>query len=343
MQKKSKRPIMAYLLIGLLLISAVFYVIQPYLNHAGQRTPTPPVTPPKSTVPQIPVPEFNADSAYALVQKQVNFGPRVPNSPAHKKCGDWYVATFKQHGLTVVEQPFQAPNFAGGTWVGRNIIAQYKPELTKRILIAAHWDSRFQADKDTKDKNKPIDGADDGASGAAVLLEIARSLAANPVNIGVDLFLIDVEDQGDDQGESETWCQGSQYWAKNLHRPNYFPYYAVLLDMVGSKGAKFYKEGVSRQAAPEVVEKVWNIANGLGYDDYFINEERGGITDDHLFIIRDAHIPMIDIVNMSGEGEHLFGNHHHTHADNINIIDKNTLKAVGQTMTALIYGTYNES
>ena len=152
---------------------------------------------------------------------------------------------------------------------------------------------------------------------------------------------VDVEDQGDDDGEPETWCLGSQYWAKNLHRPGYSPYFAILLDMVGAKGARFYKEGISREVAPHTVENVWNTAASLGYGEYFVNEDRGGITDDHLFIVRGAKIPMIDIISMPGEAKEPFGAYHHTHGDNMSIIDKNVLKAVGQTVTAVIYKTHN--
>ncbi len=340
MQNKTKHSYKTYGLLALLLLVAVFYVIQPYLSKKPIVPPTP-VQSLKPNITQVLVPEFSPDSAFLFLKKQVDFGPRVPNSPAHKKCAEWFGKEFKRLGLTVVEQKFQAAHYKGGTFSGVNIIGQYKPELAKRILIAAHWDSRFQADKDTKDQNKPIDGADDGASGAGVLLELARTLAGNPVDIGVDLFLIDVEDQGDDDGESETWCLGSQYWAKNIHSPGYSPYYAILLDMVGAKDARFYKEGISREVAPQTVEKIWDTAVSLGYGEYFVNQDRGGITDDHLFIARDAKIPMVDIISTPNDGQHPFGNHHHTHADNLSVIDKNVLKAVGQTMTAVIYRTYN--
>jgi len=337
MQQKSKRPNKAYALILLLLIAAVFYVARPYLTRP---TPAPIVTP-KPNIPQIPIPNFNADSAFLFVKTQVDFGPRVPNTPAHQKCAEWFVAEFRRYGLTVIEQKFKAPHFKGTMFNGVNIIAQYKPEAAKRILLAAHWDSRFQADKDTKDRNKPIDGADDGASGVAVLLEIARTLAENPVDIGVDLLLFDLEDQGDDGGRSETWCLGAQHWAKNLHRPGYSPYYAVLLDMVGAKGARFYKEGVSMEVAPNTVNQIWKLAISLGYGEYFMQEQRGGITDDHVFVIRHARIPMINIISMPNQGISPFGAYHHTHDDNLSLIDKKVLEAVGQTMTALIYRTHN--
>lgn len=341
MQKKTNRPYKAYALLALLLLVAVFYIVQPYLNKKTPVTAPTSKEMPKPNVPQIPVPDFSADSAFLFLKKQVDFGPRVPNSTAHKKCAEWFVKEFKRQGLTVVEQKFQAQHFKGTYFNGINIIGQYKPELSKRILIAAHWDSRFQADKDTKDQNKPIDGADDGGSGAAILLELARTLAGNPVDVGVDLFLIDVEDQGDDGGAPETWCLGSQYWAKNLHRPGYSPYYAILLDMVGAKDARFYKEGISREVAPQTVDMVWNLAASLGYSEYFVNEDGGGITDDHLFIARDAKIPMIDIISTPNVGKHAFGSYHHTHNDNMSVIDKKVLKAVGQTMTAVIYKLHN--
>jgi len=342
MQKKSKRPILAYALIAVLLLFAVIYVIKPFLDNKPGPPSIPQVEKPKPNIPQIAVPDFNSDSAFLFVKKQVDFGPRVPNTPAHKKCGAWLVKEFQRYGFTVIEQKVQAPYYKGGTFNGVNIIAQYKPEAQKRILIAAHWDSRNEADKDTKDINKAIDGADDGASGVGILLELARTLQNNPLDLGVDLICFDLEDNGDDDNNApETWCLGSQHWAKNLHRPGYMPYYAILLDLVGAKGARFYKEGYSRQVAPQTVDKVWNLAISLGFGEYFVNENGPGITDDHIFVIREARIPMIDIISMPKGGEHPFGDHHHTHADNINIIDKNVLKAVGQTMTAVLYQTHN--
>ncbi|HAD12985.1 MAG TPA: glutamine cyclotransferase [Saprospirales bacterium] len=333
MSKHTKRPVMAYVLIAVLLLVAIAYVARPFLK------PSAPPAPPVANVPKVTAPDFLADSAFTNIKKQVEFGPRVPNTPAHKKCGEWLVKEFKRYGFSVIEQKVSAPYYKGGTMNGVNIIAQYKPEISKRICLAAHWDSRNEADKDTKDQNKAIDGADDGASGVGVLLEIARTLQQNPVDIGVDLICFDLEDNGNDDGASETWCLGSQYWSKNLHRPGYSPYYAILLDLVGAKGAKFYKEGISREVAPELVDRVWDLANNLGYSQYFIPENRGGITDDHLFVIRNARIPMIDIISLPNDGNSPFGAHHHTHSDDINIIDKNVLKAVGQTMTTLIYRT----
>ena len=312
-------------------ISGIFPSGNSNHTNSGQNIPAP------VYFPDAPVPDFSSDSAFAFVKKQVDFGPRVPNTAAHKKCAEWLVATFKGYGLNVIEQKFTAPHYKGGTFDCVNIIAQYKPEAPRRVCIAAHWDSRFMADHDTRDTLQPIDGADDGASGVGVQLEIARLLAGTPPDIGVDLLLFDAEDQANDGGESETWCLASQYWAKNLHVANYQPYYALLLDMVGAKGARFMKEGVSMQVAPSVVERIWNLAISMGYGSYFVNTPGPGITDDHVFVMRHARIPMVDIISMPNDGEHPFGDYHHRHSDNMDIIDTNTLKAVGQVLSAVIW------
>lgn len=293
----------------------------------------PPITPPANT------PAFNPDSAFAFVKKQVEFGPRVPNSAAHKKCAAWLASEFRRLGCTVIEQKFTAKHYKGGTFECVNLIAQYRPEATRRVCIAAHWDSRFMADHDTRDTLKPIDGADDGASGVGVLLELARTLKGTPTDVGVDLICFDAEDQGDDGGESESWCLGAQHWAANPHRASYQPFFAILLDMVGAKGARFLKDPTSMQVAPTTVDRIWALASTLGYGEYFSNATGPGITDDHVFVIRGARIPMIDIISTPNDGEHPFGSYHHTHNDNLSIIDKNTLKAVGQVCTAIVYAS----
>jgi glutaminyl-peptide cyclotransferase len=339
------RQKLAYGLIAVMLLGVVFTFLQK--NNGTGPSPTD-HKPSKPKVDQVAVPDFVPDSAFLYVKKQLDFGFRVPNTVAHQKCAAWLVQEFKRRGLSVVEQKFQAKHYLGETYNGVNIIGQYKPEHPKRILIGAHWDSRFQADHDDKDQKKPIAGADDGASGVGVILELARALAEHPVDIGVDFILFDAEDQGKDgvEGEEptdETWCLGSQHWSKNMHKPGYMPFYAVLLDMVGAKDAQFPKEGASMQVASQTVNKIWRLANSLGYGNYFIDVAGPGIIDDHLFVIRHARIPMIDVVHMKTSGEKIFGPHHHTHDDNLQVIDKNTLKAVGQTMSAFIYGVHNET
>jgi glutaminyl-peptide cyclotransferase len=295
----------------------------------------------------IKAPSFNADSAYAFVKKQVDFGPRVPNTQAHVQAGNYMVDKLKTYGWEVVEQQFVATSFDYKPMPLRNIIAIYNPASTKRILLAAHWDSRPFADKDTERKDEAIAGANDGASGVGVLLEIARLLPGNDsLNVGVDIILFDGEDWGNDSshqkytpvrdGWEDWWCMGSQYWSKNKHKRNYSAFYGILLDMVGGKNAKFYVEGHSKFYAPSIVNKVWNKASQLGYDRYFIRQDGGTITDDHYFVNEYAKIPMIDIIPTDPE-DGSFGDFHHTHKDNMDIISKETLQAVGQTVLTVLY------
>lgn len=300
-----------------------------------------------TTARTVAVPSFDRDSAYAFVAQQVAFGPRVPGSEGHRACKEWLVSKFKSYGAEVIEQNFQAKTYYGTTLPATNIIAQFNPQVGKRILLAAHWDSRHAADSplSTERKNEPILGADDGGSGTAILLEMARQLQQNPIDIGVDIILFDAEDLGqsgtNDPNSVTTWCLGSQYWSRNIHTGNYRPQYGILLDMVGSKGAQFPVEQYSSQFAPGVVLKVWQLAENMGYSNYFLRTQGGGITDDHYFVNTIANIPMIDIINRSTETESGFGAYWHTHNDNLDVIDKRTLKAVGQVITAVVYRENN--
>lgn len=288
------------------------------------------------------VPRFDRDSAFAFVARQVEFGPRVPNSEGHEKCKDWLVAKFKLYGLEVIEQPFTARRWDGELLECTNIVARYRPEVHKRILLAAHWDTRFMADSPLNEerRNEPILGADDGGSGVAVLLEIARQISTHPLELGVDFVLFDAEDQGNDddkEPQPESWCLGSQYWSRNLVPPAYRPLYGILLDMVGAADATFPKEGVSLKFAPSVVEKVWSLGQRLGYGKYFVNTKGGAVTDDHYFVNTIAGIPMIDIIHKHANSSTGFGSHWHTHNDNLDVIHVRTLKAVGQTLLELLY------
>lgn len=290
------------------------------------------------------VPSFNADSAYNFIQKQVDFGPRIPNSAAHKKAGDYFIAQFKTYGATVKIQEFTATTFDNTRVNLRNIIASFNPEKKKRILLAAHWDTRPFADKDKEKPNAMFDGANDGGSGVGVLIEIARNLKQQPADAGIDIILFDGEDWGEHHsvagpplkdGLQSWWCLGSQHWAKNKHTPNYSAYFGILLDMVGAHNARFGFETYSLDYAPSVVDKVWKTAAKLGYSNTFVNIKDGGIIDDHVFVNKDAKIPMIDIVSFDESGS--FGDFHHTQKDNMTIISKETLNAVGQTLLQVIY------
>ena len=280
-------------------------------------------------------PNFNADSAYYFVDKQVSFGSRVTNSEPHKKCGDWLVAELRKMSDNVIEQKTTLTNYDGRQLNIRNIIAEINPKAGKRILLCAHWDSRPFADEDNKDTDKPILGANDGGSGVGVLMEIARIIKNNPVSVGIDIVLFDAEDLGKSE-HNNSYCLGSQYWSTNLHKPGYKAEYGILLDMVGAANAKFAWEEVSVTYARSVLEKVWGTAQALGYP-HFVYYNKGGIIDDHAYVNKNAGIPTIDIIHFDTQTQSGFPEHWHTHRDNMNAIDRTTLKAVGQTLLEVIY------
>ena len=282
--------------------------------------------------------QFSADSAYAFVERQCSFGARVPGTDAHRRCGDYLVATLKSFGTTVTEQNGKVTTFDGTRLNARNIIAQINPDAESRIMMLAHWDCRPWADKDPDEakRTQPVMGANDAASGVGVLLEMARAMQSQKPNIGIDIILVDVEDWGDDNGGEDTWALGTQYWTRNMHQQGYHPMYGILLDMVGAEGASFYQEYYSMQYAPSVVREVWRIAASLGHSDMFIAQPGGGITDDHV-PVNKAGIPCIDITDMRPSSQYGFFNGWHTTDDVMRHISPNTLAAVGQTLLTLIY------
>ena len=337
---RNNKKIIAIALIVLFVGSFLFVTIEKYLNkaksEANNTTESGAVLEPA---------EFMTDSCYAFIQKQVAFGPRIPGNANHMACGNWLIEKFKSYNCTVKEQVGTMPNWEGGNTPVRNIIATINPSATKRIVLAAHWDSRPYADKDPDESKhkQPIDGANDGASGVGVLLELARISKDLPQDIGVDFILFDSEDGGkpewapDGENDAYTWCLGSQLWAKQ--KPQRTMRYAVLLDMVGAEGARFNKEGYSMQEAGGAVNRIWGNAAKLGYGEYFQNEEIGGIIDDHKFMIQ-ANIPTLDIIDMRPNNmgtQFEFGSSHHTHSDNMSVISKPTLKAVGHTLAYTIW------
>lgn len=292
-------------------------------------------------------PDFNADSAYAFTQAQCDFGPRDMNSKGHEECGAWIVDKFKGYGCKVTTQKADLKGYDGTTLKSTNIMAQYNPRATTRILLCAHWDSRPWADNDPDSANwhKPILAANDAASGVAVMLEIARLLQKNalPSGFGVDFVCFDAEDWGTPQWEAnqdasgDSWALGAQHFAANLPQ-GYEARYGILLDMVGGMNAKFYKEGISNQYAPEIVKKVWRAARQAGFGSYFPRQEGGMITDDHIPLNQKAGIPTIDIIPYYPDCQQSsFGPTWHTLADNMDNIDRNTLKAVGQTVIQVLF------
>jgi Zn-dependent M28 family amino/carboxypeptidase len=293
---------------------------------------------------EINVPVFNADSAYFYTEKQVSFGPRVPNTPAHDSCGNYLAGELRRFGATVTEQETTVHLLDNSPITIKNIIGAFQPENKNRILLCAHWDSRPYADHDPDSKNwhTPIDGANDGAGACAALLEIARQVQISQPAVGLDIIFFDAEDWGKPDFPAKdkhygNWCMGSEYWAKNPHIPNYSARYGILLDMVSGPNAQFFKEIFSAQQAPHVVKKVWEAARATGYDSYFPNQQGGHIEDDHLYVMKYRKIPCIDIIQYDPESELGFAPYWHTLDDSMKNVDKNTLQAAGQTVLYVLY------
>ncbi|MDN3202934.1 M28 family peptidase [Algoriphagus sediminis] len=290
-----------------------------------------------------PYPKFNADSAYAFIQKQVDFGPRVPMTQGHRDTKNWLIEKFEGYGFSVQTQDFEAPTYDGQTWELSNIIASYNPEATKRIMLSAHYDTRRIADKDSERMNEAIDGANDGGSGVGVLVEVARVIGTGDLkpDVGIDIILFDGEDDGEPEfstirnNQQVWWCLGSQHWARNKHVPNYSAYYGILVDLVGAQGARFYREGFSRQYASGILKKVWDNAAKIGHGDFFMPKDSPEIIDDHFFVNDWGNIPMVNIIEFSPDFG--FGSYHHTHSDNMDIISKRPLQAVGETVLYTVY------
>ncbi len=332
---RNKTTIRIAAIIGILLF-LVFILV----TNWPKPSPDNPTVRPKKV--KIQAPAFSSDSAYNFIQKQVDFGPRVPNTPEAVACGDWLVEKFKSYGMNVIEQTGVVDAYDGTKLNMRNIIAEFKPEVSKRILLFAHWDTRPFADKDTVRIKEPILGANDGGSGVGVLLEVARILQQTPTDYGIDIILFDTEDYGtpnfaETSGSSRDWCLGSQYWGQNPHKSNYKAKFGILLDMVGGKNAIFPKEGTSLEWAPQIVDKLWRSARDKGYGNLFNTQETGPTTDDHLFVNGHRGIPSAAIVEFHVYQMGGYGKFHHTHADNMDVISKKTLQAVGDVVLDVIY------
>ncbi len=289
-------------------------------------------------------PVFNADSAYAYIDKQVSFGPRVPGTAAQKNCALWMQEKLSSFCDTVYVQNVQVKTGDGKMLPCINLVGSINPNAANRILLLAHWDSRPWADMDVENKEQAIIAADDGGSGVGVLIELARQMQTKPLpkDLGVDILFTDVEDYGKSEWGDDSYALGTQYWARNPHLPGYTASFGILLDMVGARNARFPLEGFSTQYASAVQQRVWKAAGTAGYSSYFPFEQGPGITDDHVFVNKLINIPTIDIINLNTNTEKSFAPHWHTHQDNMSIIDKNTLKAVGETLLQVIYEVASE-
>lgn len=291
-------------------------------------------------------PEFVADSAMSFINAQCSFGPRVTGTEAHRLCGDYIVSKFKEFGTEVTEQTMELTAYDGTKLPGRNIIASINPDAKQRLMFCAHWDCRPWADNDRDEANHhtPILAANDAASGVAVMLEMARMIQQNEMEMGVDFICFDAEDWGMPQWEDREesgdggWCLGSKYWAQHPHISGYWAQFGVLLDMVGGRGATFARESYSDYYAQPVVDMTWDVASRLGYGNIFQNREGGAVTDDHVQVNQFSGIPCIDIIpNCQGAVGSSFGPTWHTVNDTPENIDPAVLKAVGQTLLQLIF------
>ncbi len=293
------------------------------------------VTNPPQRIKLKAAPQFSVDSAWQYIEKQLSFGSRVPGTQGHEKCGKWIAAQLESRGAKVIIQKTVVKRFDEIEMPVKNIIGVFNPEIKKRVLLSAHWDTRFSADAGEGTERKSVPGANDGGSGVGALLEIARLISQRAPAVGIDIIFWDTEDQGSEDSP-DTWCKGSQYWAKNPHVPGYIASYGINLDMVAGKNTWFPQEQVSVYFAKSTVDKVWETANALGYSSYFPFQVMGPVTDDHLYVNQHNGTPTIDIIARDVEGKGFFA-HWHTIEDDMNSLDTAVLKAVGQTVVQVIY------
>lgn len=276
---------------------------------------------------------FVADSAFNNVARQLDFGPRIPGSPGHEACGRWLADELRRHGAEVSLQEVSLKAFDGTPLPAKNILGQFNPKATDRTLLVAHWDTRPWADNDPDPANhtKPVPGANDGASGVGVLLEIARVLGQQGTDKGIDILFVDAEDYGT-EGDDESWALGSRYFVQNPPQ-GYVPSRVILLDMVGGRGTTFRREMFSDYYAPTLVDDVWAAAALAGHSALFTNVQGGAITDDHVEFIK-AGVPAIDIIALTDAG---FADTWHTVSDNLEHIDPAVLGATGRTVLTYLY------
>lgn len=288
---------------------------------------------------------FSGDSAYAFVAQQCAFGPRVTGSAASKQCAQWIVDKLRQYGAADIQEQKAQLRATDGTQLDAvNISARFNPQATNRMLVMAHWDSRPWADQDPamENRRKPIDGANDGASGVGVILELARQMALKQPKMGVDVLLVDAEDYGPhadeprNEEDSDGWALGAQYWVENPTFPLTDINYGVLLDMVGGQGATFAREYHSEYAAKPVNDRVWAAARKAGAGKRFIDGIGGAVVDDHIYLLK-AGVPVIDIIECANPETGTFPATWHTLEDTIENIDPATLQDVGNTLMHLIY------
>ena len=272
---------------------------------------------------------FSGARAMEYVRTQLDFGPRVPGTEPHRRTGDWIVEQMRQRADTVIVQSFSHVTSRGDTLPMRNILARIKPGETQRVLYVAHWDTRPISDRASNpaDRATPVPGANDGASGVALLMAVADVLKNTPPTWGVDLLFVDGEDYGDFTAGRDVLI-GSKYFAQHLPAPDYRPLFGIVWDMIGDANLGIYQEGHSVRRAPEIVSRVWQTAADLGYTGYFVPRVGESITDDHLPLL-DAGLRVIDVIDIEFTA-------HHTPFDTIDKVSERTLQVVGDVAVRLL-------
>jgi hypothetical protein len=271
--------------------------------------------------------EFDGAAAFGYIETQVNFGPRVPGTDAHRRAGAWLDSLLRLRADTVIAQAWTHVTAAGDSLALTNFIARFRPAAAKRLLFLAHWDSRPTADSPiSPDSTRPVPGANDGGSGVATLLGVADVLKRVPPAIGVDLLFVDGEDYGDFTKTPKDVLIGSRYYAAHPQAPQ--PLYAVLFDLVADKDLQIFEEGNSLVGAPEVVELVWNTAKDLGYAGTFVATPKHTLIDDHLEL-QKVGIRAIDVVDFDYPSWH-------TKDDTIDKVSAASLQIVGDVAVALV-------
>ncbi len=276
------------------------------------------------------VPMFDGKRSYDMLVAQTNFGPRNPGSAGHTKCLNFLETELKKYTANVTLQRFSQKGY-NETLSLTNVFAQFNSGASKRVLLTAHWDSRprGEEDADIASRNKPIIGANDGASGVAVLLELARLFKTSPPPIGVDILLTDGEDYGDARkdGNTDLYFLGARHFAKTK-AADYLPQFGILLDMVGDRDLQIPLELNSMDFAPQVVDLIWSTAEEVR-STQFIRIPGERISDDHL-PLNEAGIPTVDIIDFQYP-------HWHTHQDTPDKCSGESLEAVGKVLAAVIY------
>lgn len=274
------------------------------------------------------VPLFNADNAFSYLKSQCDFGPRNPNSEGHQKCLKYLFDKLTETTDICRMQSFvYYDSVRRDTLILTNIIASYNPKSQRRVMLCAHWDCRPWADHeaDSSLHDKPILGANDGASGVAVLLELANIFKKESPPLGVDIAFFDGEDYGK-ESQTDGWLLGSKYFVQNIG--GYRPLLVVLLDMIGDSSLQIYKEQYSATYAGRYVDIIWKIAE-FEKATHFLPQIKHSVYDDHIPFLQ-AGIPAVDIIDIDYD-------YWHTLEDTPDKCSTASLAEVGRVLARLIY------